>query len=241
MKKLYLLDIIEKYHLGGLIEKIKININKNTLETKFIASNKNLIGTLIAPNIDLEDCEFGVFDTTQLLKLIGITDQLLKLTIEKQNKIVTKLLIADAEYNLEYTLANTMLTPAVPEFEEPHYEIEAKINKEFIDKFIKAKKALDTDVFIVLSEIDSLGNNVISFKLGGTDGYTNKVSFHIPATKNPIIGQPVKFPITEFNEILLANKLHKSSTLYISEQGLLKIEFENEEGVKVSYVLVGKE
>ena len=45
----------------------------------------------------------------------------------------------------------------------------------------------------------------------------------------------------EFNEILAANKEPKTSILSVSEYGLLKIEFTNEEGVKASYILVGRE
>ena len=241
MKKLYFLDVIEKYHLGGLVERVKITISNKTLESKFITTNKNLIGTIMAPNIELEDCEFGVYDTSQLLKLIGITDQLLTLNIEKKGKIANKLLIADADYNLEYTLADTMLTPAIPSFDEPSYDMEANINREFIDKFVKAKKALTTEIFTISSGSDPLNNNVLFFNLGGSEGYTNKVNFYIPAIKVSTLGEPIKFSIEEFNEILLANKELKLSTLRVSEEGLLKVNFENEEGVKVSYVLVGKE
>jgi hypothetical protein len=241
MKKLYLLDVIEKYHLGGLVERVKISVNNKTLTSKFIATNKNLIGEITAPNIELEDCEFGVYDTSQLLKLLGITDKLLTLNIEKKGKIANKLLIADADYNLEYTLADTMLTPSIPSFDEPSYDMEANIDKEFIDKFVKAKKALTTDIFTISSGADSLNNNVLFFNLGGSEGYTNKVNFYIPAIKTVVLGEPVKFPIEEFNEILLANKESKSSTLFVSNEGLLKINFENEDGVNVSYVLVGKE
>lgn len=241
MKKLYLLDVIEKYYLGGLVERVKISVNNKTLVSKFIATNKNLIGEITAPNIELEDCEFGVYDTSQLLKLIGITDKLLTLNIEKKGKIANKLLIADADYNLEYTLADTMLTPSIPSFDEPSYDMEANIDKEFIDKFVKAKKALTTDIFTISSGADSLNNNVLFFNLGGSEGYTNKVNFYIPAIKTVVLGEPVKFPIEEFNEILLANKESKSSTLFVSNEGLLKINFENEDGVNVSYVLVGKE
>jgi len=241
MKKLYLLDVIEKYHLGGLVERVKVSVNDKTLVSKFIATNKNLIGEITAPNVELEDCEFGVYDTSQLLKLLGITDKLLTLNIEKKGKVANKLLVADADYNLEYTLADTMLTPSVPSFDEPSYDMEANINKEFIDKFAKAKKALTTDIFTISSGTDSLGNNVLFFNLGGSEGYTNKVNFYIPATKTAVLGEPVKFPIEEFNEILLANKELKSSILFVSNEGLLKINFENEDGVNVSYVLVGKE
>jgi hypothetical protein len=241
MKKLYLLDVIEKYHLGGLVERVKISINNKTLTSNFIATNKNLIGEITAPNIELEDCEFGVYDTSQLLKLLGITDKLLILNIEKKGKVANKLLVADADYNLEYTLADIMLTPSIPSFDEPLYDMEANIDKEFIDKFAKAKKALTTDIFTISSGADSLNNNVLFFNLGGSEGYTNKINFYVPANKISILCEPIKFPIEEFNEILLANKELKMSTLFVSSEGLLKINFENEEGVNVSYVLVGKE
>jgi hypothetical protein len=241
MKKLYLSDIIEKYHLGGLVEKVKIEVKDNTLNTKFIATNKNLVGTLTAPNVELEDCEFGIYNTSALLKLINITEQQINLSIEKKGKVTTKLKIADSEYNLEYVLADSMLTPTIPVFDEPEYEMETQINKEFIDKFIKAKKATDADIFMVSPSYDTLNNDVILFTLGGDDSYTNKISFYSPAIKTKQMGDSVKFPLVEFNEMLLNNKTSKPGVLKISEQGVLKIEFENEEGVKISYVLVGKE
>jgi hypothetical protein len=113
--------------------------------------------------------------------------------------------------------------------------------KEFIDKFIKAKKATDADIFMISPSYDTLNNDVILFTLGGDDSYTNKISFYSPAIKTKQMGNSVKFPLVEFNEMLLNNKTSKPGVLKISEQGVLKIEFENEEGVKISYVLVGKE
>ncbi len=36
MKKLFLEDVIEKYYLGGLVERVKIQVTDKTLTTKFI-------------------------------------------------------------------------------------------------------------------------------------------------------------------------------------------------------------
>ena len=241
MKKLYLLDIIEKYHLGGLVERVKVQINNKTLSVKFIATNKNLIGTLSAPEISIEDCEFGIYDTTQLIKLVSIMGQDIEVKVEQKDKVANKLFLADTEYNLEYVLANTMLIPNVPNADEPQYDLEANIDREFVDKFAKAKKSLDTEVFTVMSSLDSFENTVISFNLGEINGHNNKISFHIPAIKASMIVNPVKFPLVEFNEILLANKNLKSGNLQISEQGLLKVTFKNEENIDITYLLVGRE
>ena len=241
MKKQYLQDIIEKYHLGGLVERVKISVENKTLTTRFISIKKNLLGTIIAPNVELDNCEFGVYDTTQLLKLIGITDNFLVLEVEKQGKIANKLTIKDNDYNLEYVLADIMLTPSVPAIEEPEYNMVAPINIEFITRFLKAKKALSTEVFIVEQSTDVDDKQAIKFTLGGTEGYTNKVNFTLPTTTHSKTGKVTKFTIEEFSEILASNKEFKSSELSVSEDGLLKIDFENEEGVKVSYILVGKD
>lgn len=241
MKKPYLQDTIEKYYLGGLVERVKIQIVDETLYTKFISTQKNLVGVIEAPNITLPDCEFGVYDTSQLLKLIGITDHFLTLDVEVNKGIANKLLIADNEYNLEYALADTMLTPNVPSINEPTYQMEAEVNTEFIAKFLKAKKALGTDVFIIEQGIDTEDKQAMKFTLGGVDKHTNKVNFTLQTTLSSIPGVQLKFPIIEFGEILAANKEPKTSTLSVSEEGLLKIEFESEEGIKASYILVGRE
>jgi hypothetical protein len=241
MKKPYLQDVIEKYYLGGLVERVKIQITDKTLTTKFISAQKNLVGVLEAPGITLPDCEFGVYDTSQLLKLISITDHFLTLDVEVNKGIANKLLIADNEYNLEYALADTMLTPSVPSIDEPTYQMVADVNEEFIAKFLKAKKALGTDVFIVEQGIDHEEKQAMKFTLGGVDKHTNKVNFTLPTTLSSVPGVQLKFPIEEFGEILAANKEIATGTLSVSEDGLLKIEFTNEEEVKVTYLLVGRE
>ena len=178
MKKPYLQDVIEKYYLGGLVERVKIQITDKTLTTKFISAQKNLVGVLEAPNVELEDCEFGIYDTSQLLKLINITNHFLVLGIEKQGKVANKLIIADNEYILEYALADTMLTPSVPSIDEPTYHMVADVNEEFITKFLKAKKALDTDVFVVEQIMkDTDDKPAINFTLGGLEKHTNKINF----------------------------------------------------------------
>ena len=241
MKKLFLESVIEKYHLGGLVERVKIQVTDKLLYTKFISTQKNLVGVLEAPNMELVDCEFGIYDTSQLLKLIGITNHFITLDVEVNKGIANKLLIADNEFNLEYALADTMLTPAVPSIDEPVYPLVAELSEENVMMFLKAKKAITADIFTIKQAYNTEHEPVMEFTLGGVDGYTNKINFNVKLTVSSIPGVTTKFPINEFSEILAANKEFKSGILSISEEGLLKIEFEDEEGVKGTYLLVGKE
>jgi hypothetical protein len=134
-----------------------------------------------------------------------------------------------------------MLTPNVPAIDEPSYEMVAEVTVEFITKFLKAKKALGTEVFIIEQSTDTDDKQAMKFTLGGVDKHTNKINFTLQTTVSSIPGVQIKFPIAEFGEILAANKEPKTSILSVSEDGLLKIEFTNEEGVKASYILVGRE
>jgi hypothetical protein len=233
MKKPYLQSVINKFHLNGMVERVKINVVNQTLTTKFITSQKNLVGVLSAPNIEIKDCEFGIYNTSQLLKLIGITNHILTLDINNN-----KLLIADNEFDLEYSLADISLTPEVPSINEPEYNMVADIDTEFVAKFLKAKKAISSEIFS-LKQTSIHNEPAIEFILGGTEDYTNKINFSQKLKISSVPNIPIRFRIEEFNEILSANKEFIKGELSVSDQGLLKIEFEDEEGIKVTYILVG--
>ena len=57
--------------------------------------------------------------------------------------------------------------------------ITADIDLEFINKFIKAKKAIDTEVFSVDANYDEAKSKVVRFVLGGNEGYTNKIKISV--------------------------------------------------------------
>jgi hypothetical protein len=74
----------------------------------------------------LEDSTIAISNTTQLNKLIGITNGYLDLKYEKINKFITKLIIADNQFTLNYALADTMIIPKAGEVTgEMSWNIEA--------------------------------------------------------------------------------------------------------------------
>lgn len=241
MDKKYILSILEKYYLNGLIEKVQINIKDEVVEIKFVNSNKDLVGTISAPNFKLANASLGIYDSTQLFKLIGITNAFLTLEVEQKNGISQKLLIADDSYNLEFILADTNLIPAPPKVDEPLYDATFKIDLDFITKFIKAKKSLDTDIVNIEPIFNEAKMPCIKFNIGGTKNYTNKVNFEVPANYIGLPGTSLNFKIQEIREILDANKDLKEGTGYIDQQGLFKFEFVSDDDIKSTYLLVAKE
>lgn len=240
MDKLHLVSTFEKYYLNGNVERVKMQVKDKNVAIDFVAPNKDLVGCVNASEFELEDSEIGIYDTSQLLKLINITNSYLTLDLAKEHNIPTKLLIADNEYNLDYILADTTMIPNVPSINEPEYNVIADIDLEFINKFIKAKKAIDTEVFSVDANYDENNSKVVRFILGGSEGYTNKITFTIPATYEGVHTQQLQFNINYLREILDANKDLTSGKLSICTEGLMRLDFTSEKGNSF-YLLVAKE
>ena len=93
INKLDLTSVISKYYLNGMIEPVKWDIKDEELTIKFNAPTKDMIGKVVFKGIPLEDSTIAISNTTQLNKLIGITNGYLELSYIKINKFITKLII----------------------------------------------------------------------------------------------------------------------------------------------------
>ena len=94
MDKKLLVQLIESFYLNGLATQVKFKVKNNEAHIKFATDNKDCIGEIKAP-VQLEDCEIGIFNTAQLLKLLNITNEYIELKLEKQNNHFLKLHISD--------------------------------------------------------------------------------------------------------------------------------------------------
>ena len=95
INKADLVSIISKYYLNGMNEAVKWEIKDKKLTVRFTTSNETMLGTVTYEGVDLEDSDIGISNTSQLNKLIGITNGYLKLEYQKQHKLITKLIISD--------------------------------------------------------------------------------------------------------------------------------------------------
>jgi XTP/dITP diphosphohydrolase len=83
IQKQKLQSVISKYHLNGLIDSVKWQIENSTLNIEFISPNKDMVGKLTTPFSTIP-ATLAIFNTSQLNKLIGITDSTLRLDFLKQ-------------------------------------------------------------------------------------------------------------------------------------------------------------
>jgi hypothetical protein len=242
MNKQVLIDTIDKYYLNGITEKVKWVIKNNDVDITFITPNKDMIG-IIKGKFEIKDCEIAVFDTSQLLKLINITDSFLTMDIQYEGKIATKLLIADKEYNLEYALADLMLIPKLPSFNEPPYDYSFNINNELIDKFIKAKKALGCDTFKINATTNEIEGEIVTFTLGDDTNHSNKIIFNVSQDKQlslPLSNE-ILFNANYIKEIFDSNKNLQEGICKVSNQGLIKFDFICKDNQTSSYIVVAKD
>jgi len=237
ISKLELQAIIEKYHLKGLIENVKWEIDSNKkLTINFMAPTREMIGSLTYDGFPLPESEIGINNTTQLDKLLSITSGNLILDYAKEGKIISKLLIADQQFNLNYSLADLLTVPKPGSYNGPEeYDVETIIDNEITTALVKAKNALPNSENVVIKP--SL--NGLEFTFGGDVEYANKVSYSIQNIDLTDKKFELVYNSNLLKEILVANKNADSSMLYVNSSGLMKIEF-NYKNLQSKYYLVAK-
>lgn len=219
-------SIIEKYYLNGLVEAVRMGVeNKNAVITFNPTDDKSLIGKVTCKNFDVSDCSIGIYNTSQLIKLIKILDHNISLTINQERSIADKILISDNKYDLEYYLAELNLIKPTPKIKEPEYEIDIDLkNDDFMTKFTNARKALG-DIRQFSFEANQLSEKTALFELGDGTSYSNKIKFSTSISSDFSM-KATPFSANLLNEVFLANKRCVHGNMKISSQGLIKISFQ---------------
>jgi len=239
MEKQSFVSLIDKYYLNGVGEKVRWSVKDGVATIKTFSATKDMVG-VVTGAVELVDSEFVIFDTSKFLKLVGICNQFLTTDIQFQGNIATKLLVADNEYNLEYALANLMLAPQVNfTVEEFESDYSFSITNEFIGKWIKAKKALGSE-FCTIDLTTKDTGNVINFTLGEPEGHSNKIEFEeVPLESKNTIHTALQFNAEYLKSIFDAN-YGAAGTMWISNEGAMKLDFASEDGQKSSYIILAK-
>jgi len=244
INKADLVSIISKYHLNGLNEAVKWEIKDKKLTIKFTTSNNTMIGTVTYDGIDLEDSIIGISSTSQLNKLINITNGYLKLEYVKQHKLITKLIVLDNQFTLNYALADTMIIPKAGEYiGDGIYNITADLDNESINAIVKAKSSLaDSDTVVFKPFTNDDGDLQLEMQFGGNIEYSNKVSFYLPniQTNNLPHNFQAHYYSDTVKEIMYCNKDVAGGKMSINLDGIMKLEFDNG-NLKSEYYIIQKE
>jgi hypothetical protein len=240
ISKSQLSSVISKYYLNGLNNQVKWRIKDNTLT--IYAGEAGRVCKVVAENFPLEDAELGVFDTNKLNKLLSITNGDLIISLEKIKAVYTKMHIQDSNFDLTYSLADTLILGKNVWYEDPEdLDIDIILEPEDIDHLIKAKNALgDIDNMLITTTTDFDSNNICEFIFGDNTGFSNKITYQVNNGKIEKNDLSIPFNSDIFKDILNNNKDQSFCTLKLSNTGILKIEFESE-SIKSEYFVARNE
>jgi hypothetical protein len=228
-----LVDSIEKYYLNGLTEAVKFNIKNNVLHIPFSTTNRDVVGEVTLP-IELPNAEFGIYETTPLLKLLNILDTNVDIQYQEKFGIVEKLLIEDNQYKMMFSASDISLIPKTPNAVDVTYQLTYAMEPDFVTRFIDCKKALGPDIKTFTLEPQTDTARII---LGDPSGYANKLEFNIPAVTEGFPFASLLFPSDVLKEILSANKNFDSAEMKVNEDGLMNLMFVEGDAISQYFIM----
>jgi hypothetical protein len=240
MTKLELQSIIEKYHLDGLVENVKWVINKDkSLSIDFMSPSREMIGSVVYNDFPLPESSIGINNTSQLYKLLSITTDDLILDLSKEQKVITKLLISDNQFNLNYSLADILTVPKAGKYTgDEDYNIETILNDDIIGALIKAKNASNSENVVLELCSGITGDLQLDFIFNGDVHYANKVTYSIKNITSEIpINFNLKYSSELLKQILVNNKGAILGKLFLNSNGLMKLVFEYDNLKSIYYVV----
>lgn len=239
MDKQTLMGFVNRFYLGGQTQSAPIVSTKDTLSCSFINSAKSCVGDIVLSKNGFGDYEMGLYEIQDLIKLLNVLDGELIVEANEVGDVVSQLVIKQKSNNtkVNYGLARLDVVSKKPDLSNvPDFDLELKIDKQFISSFISGKGALsDVSTFAIISDGEE-AKIVIGYS---SSTQSNKVTIPVEAKKISSLDDAIFFDADTFKEVLTANKDCESATLYVSSQGLAKVSFKVD-NFDSSYVLVAK-
>ncbi len=223
MNKQKLVRFINKYYLNGIADSVvlKSNAIDQKLSTRFVSSNKTLLGKVEMDRWNFEDANIGVYTTEQLLKLLGVLDEDINVSVMKAGDKTISMKVSDLSSSVNYMLSDPSIINEPPQLQNiPNFELSINMTPSVINKFISGKSALqDTTTFTVITD-----ETLTKLVIGYSSVNTNRVTIPVVTSEFSSIDN-VSFNAEYFSNILIANKECESAFLQISSEGLAKINF----------------
>ncbi len=223
MNKQKLVRFINKYYLNGIADSVvlKSNAIDQKLSTRFVSSDKTLLGKVEMDRWNFEDANIGVYTTEQLLKLLGVLDEDINVSVMKAGDKTISMKVSDLSSSVNYMLSDPSIINEPPQLQNiPNFELSINMTPSVINKFISGKSALqDTTTFTVITD-----ETFTKLVIGYSSVNTNRVTIPVVTSEFSSIDN-VSFNAEYFSNILIANKECESAFLQISSEGLAKINF----------------
>lgn len=217
-------SFISKYHLGGIIERIKWVSDGECLKANFINDSQNLVGKIISKKFKFPIGEFGIYSTSTLSKMLGILENEVMFEVIKEGKTPARFTIGDTAMDIKFNLADPQVIPNVPNINKTEDDIDVELDEEFTTRFIKSKDAVGEDTFYVSTQ-DGFTSKEVQFIIGNNT--SNSVTFTNPVADGSAETELDNIPFNAdiVKEIFKYNKRFDFGHLKINPKGLMTFAF----------------
>ena len=223
IKKTFLdLTGVDDYYIFWTVEKDKLKLSSYVIAHK--SSTLSYIEVNAFPSLPSSAV---IRDPGRLLKILGITNENLKVIIEDN-----KMRLDDGNFDSDFILCDpSSIAVKVPTIEEPlSYDVIIDLTDDFVNRYIAAKGANNSEVVSV-----EVKDRKAKFELGEANGYTNKIKFSV-TIDGMFEMDKILFSSDVIEEILKRNR-GSQGKLYVCEDGLMKIQYQEGE-INSKYFLV---
>jgi|TARA_R110001592_G_scaffold137774_2_gene356095 hypothetical protein len=234
MEKKQLTGFIDKYHLAGNANSVRLDVKDNKLSCNFITDDQNVVGSVTMDNFDIDDVTLGVYATSQLTKLLTALDNDVKMRVNNADGTAFSINLSDSTTDVTFMLADLSVIRQVPAMKQlPDFNVKIKLTKDFADKFVKSKNALpETENFAI--ESDAMGTNMI---LNYSTLNTNRITWPTVPEGEQSDLKATCFSANLFKEILVANKEAEQGFIEVSSAGLARVSFTGKDYSSTYYLV----
>ena len=233
MQKSKLDKFIQKYNLGGNVNSVKWKASGDSMSTSFVTPDKSLLGSVKVDKFPFESAEIGVYQTDQLKSLINVLGDDVSLDLTKFGDKAVSLKVKNGPVSVDYVLSDLSVISDPPQMKRvPEFGTQIKLDRSFVDTFIKGKSALsDVDTFTLVKNGE--GCDVV---IGYSSTNTNRVNIPVECTSCDV-ETPITFNANLFKEVLVANRECTSAVLEVSNEGLARVNFKVDDYDSTYYVV----
>ena len=234
MEKKQLTGFIDKYHLAGNANSVRLDVKDKKLSCNFITDDQNVVGSVSMDNFDIDDVTLGVYATSQLTKLLTALDEDIKFKVNDADGTAFSINLSDTTTNITFMLADLSVIRQVPQMKQlPDFNVKIKLTKDFVDKYVRSKNALpETENFAV--ESDALGTEMI---LNYSTLNTNRITWPVTPEGESSDLPAVCFSANLLKEILVANKDAETGIIEVSSAGLARVSFTGKDYSSTYYLV----
>lgn len=219
------ISIIKKFHLNGLLEKVKFNVKDGNLFIDQKPDDGSFRVTLNA-NLPIPDGTFGIGTPNELISLLSALSDEFDVSYHFVKNKAVGLNLSDDKATITYVYLDESVVQSetkVPQ--ELDWDLTIDLTKDFMTKVIQLKKALSNPKCLAISPMGDKVDWIMNYDPTSNVNYINLAGTATICKTTQIHG----FDANLIASIFEANKDFRTATLKISDEQIAWFTFMGED------------